>query len=135
MSKFGAVLSGGWTGPCRGCCSPSCLAQEVDSFSNFKTKKTGLGISGSGYVLLLQCAVLVMLTVSTWQGLLPLGGRYGLEPAFAQCLGACLWGAMVCTAVPIAGMESSAVGWELGEDRSLLHRAVVWMCLGLGAVL
>lgn len=43
-----------------------CLAQEIDWFSNFKAKKTGLGISGPGYVLLLQCTVLVMLTVSTW---------------------------------------------------------------------
>lgn len=71
-----------------------CLAQEVGWFSNFKTKKTGLGISGPGYVLLLQCAVLVMLTVSTWQCLLPRGGRYNLEPffaAFAQCLGTCPW--------------------------------------------
>lgn len=82
-------------GPAEVAAAPAvCLVQEVDGFSNFKTQKTGLGISGPGYVLLLQCAVLVMLTVATWQCLLPLGGRYCLEPVFAalaQCSGACLW--------------------------------------------
>lgn len=69
-----------------------CLAQEVDWFSKFKTEKTGLGISGPGYVLLLQYSALVMLTVCAWQCLLPLAGSYGAAfAAFAQCLGACLW--------------------------------------------
>lgn len=100
-----------------------CLAQEVDSFSSFKTKKTGLGISGPGYVLLLQCTVLVMLTVSTWQCLLPLGGKYGLEPAFAQCLGACLWGVSLHNH---ANNRNGQLGlWGGSWERTELHRTVV----------
>jgi len=98
-----------------------CLAQ-VDWFSSSKTEKTGLGSSGAGYMLL-QFTVSVMLTVSAWQCLLPVAGRYVLEPRLV--FGCCC--SLVCvSAQPCQYQEQTAwaVGWEPGEDRA--HAAQEW---------
>lgn len=95
-----------------------CLAQEVDWFSKFKTEKTGLGISGPGYVLLLQYSALVMLTVCAWQCLLPLAGSYGaVFAALAQCW-VLVFGVCPCTAMPVAGMGSLGCGVGAGRGQS-----------------
>lgn len=89
-------------------------------------EKTGLGNLGSGYVLL-QFIVLVMLTVSAWQCLLPVVGRYGLEP-FVLLLPRLVFGcfcSLVCVSVqPCQYQELTAwaVVWELGAERALMYK-------------
>lgn len=106
--------------------SQPCLAQVEDWFSSSKTEKARLGNSGPGYVLL-QFTVLVMLTLSAWQCLLPVVGRYGLEPFLLLCprlVFGCFYSLVCMSAQPCQYQELTAwaVGWELGEDGALLYK-------------
>lgn len=89
-------------------------------------EKTGLGNLGSGYVLL-QFTVLVMLTVSAWQCLLPVVGRYGLEPfvlLLPRLVFGCFYSLVCVSAQPCQYQELTAwaVVWELGAERALMYK-------------
>lgn len=92
-----------------------CLAQEVDWFSKFKTKKTGLGISGPGYVLLLQYTALVMLPVSAC---CHLEAAMELFLLLLPSVWVLVFGVCSCTAMPVAGMDSLGCGVGAGRGQS-----------------